>query len=1081
MSSNASLIFSFDIGVESIGWAAISVKDGELDEIRRAGALIFEKENCQNQQRSGFRRQRRHIAATRNRIRRLEKLIAAKGWLTPEELKQAREQPHPFPWFLAARVLQNHQRLTGWHELWAVLRWYAHNRGYDGNAKWARGTGPNEEDNKKVENANELMRECGTDTMAETVCAFLNIDPAAPTPSTPRNYFKGKDAAFPRAIVEHEVRVILNAHRGYLPGVDDALIEGLTGSAMDAWKRIAQGILNLPERFDGGLLFGQMIPRFENRIIPLCRISGEKVPSKDCPEFYRYRWAMLVNNLRIQTDSDLTPRVLNIEERLSLNAAMEARGYFTKSTLEKSCQELLGAVPINLDQMFMTPEMERALVLDPAKRETTRGVLKHVWPTIPEDWQRRFANRLRRGSATPETLGKWRERLIRDNVAIEAFDRAVETTLEERNQRSRKKSAEIDTKAVLNQPIRLADRASGRAPYTRQLMAKAVEEVMKGLDPKARDGCLEETPDVIRRQLGQSIDKRSNNHLVRHRMLVFRKLLAQCLDTFAAPETEVNIVIEVVRELQEFSGKTAQEKAKMMAQKLSGHRKAVAYLEKYKAEHNSALEISANLIKKVRIAIDLDWRCPFSGKTYCLSDILEKRVDREHIIPRSWRPSDSLESLVLTFSEINRRKGQRLAWTFIEEEGGGDLFTPQQFEAFVDRLPPRSDPRKSNFREVIDDDLRRWRRKQLLLARSYDPRRGDSGFLSGDLTRTSFLNKTAAQEALDELMTRDTSGDVSQHPLAMSSRHILHLPGSVTGATRRSWNLEGCLKWAMPGSRTFNKTELRGETHLHHALDAVTAGLTAFYLPKDGRLWEFLSFRKISKPEDREEFRRLAKVEVSFSQEGNWKIKDLGNSLKEEIRKALQQQHVVQHSPRTMRGLKSQQNIWRVLGPDPKNPDKLALAQATRGEDKARKTKNNSEKARKLLGAEEFAPNGKLAKLKGVLIIDGNYGVVLEPEPEVIPHIKVWEQMLKARSRNNDRNPRLLRNGHVIEIPPREGNPYKYSGRWRVRSIKDTAQGIMLQLSPIHTVQGLTGNILLKTLVKNGLCIAETNYLGDPM
>lgn len=87
-------------------------------------------------------------------------------------------------------------------------------------------------------------------------------------------------------------------------------------------------------------------------------------------------------------------------------------------------------------------------------------------------------------------------------------------------------------------------------------------------------------------------------------------------------------------------------------------------------KYNGAHTISAGLIKKVRIARDMNWTWPYTGQRYCLSDILELKVVREHIIPRSWRPSDSLESLVLTWPEVNRMKGQQIAWKFMAENEG---------------------------------------------------------------------------------------------------------------------------------------------------------------------------------------------------------------------------------------------------------------------------------------------------------------------------------------------------------------------------------------------------------------------------
>ncbi len=91
------------------------------------------------------------------------------------------------------------------------LRWYAHNRGYDGNARWSRET--NAEDTEKEETANSLMKEKGTTTMAETFCAVLDIEPLGVRKSS-RERFKGLNAAFPREVVYSEVKKILEKTRG---------------------------------------------------------------------------------------------------------------------------------------------------------------------------------------------------------------------------------------------------------------------------------------------------------------------------------------------------------------------------------------------------------------------------------------------------------------------------------------------------------------------------------------------------------------------------------------------------------------------------------------------------------------------------------------------------------------------------------------------------------------------------------------------------------------------------------------------------------------------------------------------------
>ena len=262
------IALSFDIGHSSIGWAVLK-PDKEKSEILGCGAVVFPKEDCQNQQRAGFRRQRRHIAATRNRIKRLEAFLTHIGALTSEDVKYCRKHPHPWPWLLAAQVLVAKRQLDR-RELWAVIRWYAHNRGYDGNVLWA-GEGSDPDDVKKVQAAHKLMQDCQSQSMCETICKLMNINPRAPGNPEIKYYFKGENAAFPRDIVVTEIRKVLEQHVEVLDGISQDLIRIL----LSDWHGAKESGFNprLPDRYFDGLLFGQMKPRFENRIIPKCRIG----------------------------------------------------------------------------------------------------------------------------------------------------------------------------------------------------------------------------------------------------------------------------------------------------------------------------------------------------------------------------------------------------------------------------------------------------------------------------------------------------------------------------------------------------------------------------------------------------------------------------------------------------------------------------------------------------------------------------------------------------------------------------------------------------------------------------------------
>ena len=152
--SPADLQLAFDVGHSSIGWAVLlQAIAGQPPALLGCGSVIFPADDCLASERRGFRRQRRHIRATRLRLARLRRLLSHLGVLTQDQL-EANEGA--WPWLLAARVLRGGKKLM-WSELWEVLRWYAHNRGYDGNKGWSRHDAASAEDTEKEQRANELL------------------------------------------------------------------------------------------------------------------------------------------------------------------------------------------------------------------------------------------------------------------------------------------------------------------------------------------------------------------------------------------------------------------------------------------------------------------------------------------------------------------------------------------------------------------------------------------------------------------------------------------------------------------------------------------------------------------------------------------------------------------------------------------------------------------------------------------------------------------------------------------------------------------------------------------------------------
>jgi len=347
---------------------------------------------------------------------------------------------------------------------------------------------------------------------------------------------------------------------------------------------------------------------------------------------------------------------------------------------------------------------------------------------------------------------------------------------------------------------------------------------------------------------------------------------------------------------------------------------------------------------------------------------------------------------------------------------------------------------------------------------------GDSGFTGRDLTQTSHLNKLAALQARDEL-TSIAEDETVKIPQATM------LAGSVTASVRKAWDIGGALSLACPETEGKNKTDIRGITHLHHALDAVTIGLAAYFFPKDGRLWELMSRRRLGNEADRKEFQRRARQPITFSEKGDWKITDLPPELKKQITERLAERRVVQHLPYTMRGLKVQQNTWRVLHADPNDPEKMVLGMSMRDADKKRQPKTAKEKKSKLLGLNPHQGTGKLARLKGSLIVEENFGVVLDPEIQVIPFMNVYQRLHELKEKNSGVLPRILRTGSVIRV--QEGG---YQGVWRISSIKDAKAGYLVDMLSPELVKaenkkaGCFMNARLASLIKGKLSVLDWDY-----
>jgi CRISPR-associated endonuclease Csn1 len=1004
------LQLAFDVGHSSIGWAVLQSRTGVAPvsniNILGCGSVVFRADDCLASSRRAYRRQRRHIRSTKQRIARMKLVLRQIGALTKKEL----DQPGcAWPWLLAARVLRGGKLLT-WPELWDVLRWYAHNRGYDGNRRWSAAEAEaQKEDSEKEANARSLMGKYGTSSMAETFCAMSGLDPLGKKKSTnlPGDKRpKGQNAAFPREVVESEVRKILQAHADKLKGMDEKLERALLGKDSNdktAWQEIPCPDLKLPKRYEGGLLFGQLVPRFDNRIISICPVtfaktyegkiaSGEnhdeavrralvaaKVPTKKSREFLEYRWAMLLGNIQVAATKNAPTRKLNADERNKVHQQMLAKGFLTATELEKAVMDTSKSEYTNSDATFkVTPDAEEALVLNPvAKYLATNELALLIWPSLPSRLQKRLRGQLRQGKSI--RLSKIREILSKPEFggttkffddAIQKYvsDEALKLALASKKRKGKPadKEKKLPTFEKMLERSLKANLPPGRAPYHRKVLIQAKNEIFAGFDPRKKkqnkltqtpdrfemaeekeaDGCLVVTDSMQRISLGRHLttenteaeyqawcqkwlshpqnkkryqqakehgeeilqqafddmraDKwlasQTNNHLVRHRLLILERLLADIIKDkkFAVGDkTRIGkIAIEVARDLLAFSGMAKKDIGSdtkgVLGSIKAQHYRVKDWLEDALKGSQWESAINGKLIWKGKVADDLGRQCPYTGMEIHPADLASGAMDVDHIIPKAQRLTNAMEAVVVTYKQINAMKSARTSWQFINECGGQKvpgtnfelrrLAGPNGFEQFVKNLKTHgsgkaasdgkdgedSDDKKGRklnpmylpgTKKKHPDYIRRKKRKGFLLVKKYD--KDKESFTPRDLTVTSHINRLTQQALLKNL----------PH---LGPENIVAIPGTVTGTLRdaKGWRLLGCLQAAC-GDEVMreitikdNKTgepkqikvvkpkgEIRNITHLHHAVDACALGLMAQFIPKDGKLWELLALKELTDAE----------------------------------------------------------------------------------------------------------------------------------------------------------------------------------------------------------------------------------------
>jgi hypothetical protein len=340
---------------------------------------------------------------------------------------------------------------------------------------------------------------------------------------------------------------------------------------------------------------------------------------------------------------------------------------------------------------------------------------------------------------------------------------------------------------------------AGRARYSSPTLELIRREIGEGrrVDP----------PQPILRRKGENAEQALNRYLadikhplVRHRLVLFRRLLMQLVSRYGQPDM---IVLEAVRSL------SLGQKAKNELNKRN---------EQFRKERENAREqlssnnesFSQKAIQRYRLWQEAKGRCPFCLQTIERTD-LGHGADIEHLVPRSAVDCNEFYNLTVAHIKCNRElKGDR---TPLAAFGGTSLwegikanakncFTGRKLEIFL----------SPNAEELIEQ--------------------------KSDLQHTAYIARVIRHISLIQLGWLNDEG---RDPTPEKQNPALSFQvtnGQLTSRLRKAWGLNRILHPLPPDKRWDELTEAeqkqfteknRGDLR-HHALDAVVIACTLPWL-----------------------------------------------------------------------------------------------------------------------------------------------------------------------------------------------------------------------------------------------------------
>jgi hypothetical protein len=340
---------------------------------------------------------------------------------------------------------------------------------------------------------------------------------------------------------------------------------------------------------------------------------------------------------------------------------------------------------------------------------------------------------------------------------------------------------------------------TGRARYSSPTLEFIRKEINEGrrLDP----------PQPILRRKTESAEQALNRYLadikhplVRHRLILFRRLLAQFVSQYGKPEM---IVIEAVRSL------ALGQKAKNELNKRNEQFRKEREIARDQLSSNNE-SISRKAIQRYRLWLEAKGRCPFCQQMIERTD-LGHGADIEHLVPRSIVDCNEFYNLTVAHIKCNRElKGDRTPFAAFggtsQWEGikgnAENCFSGRKLEIFL----------SPNAEELIEQ--------------------------KSDLQHTAYIARVIRHISLIQLGWLNDGGRDPTPEKQNAALSFQVTNGQLTSRLRKAWGLNQILQPLPPGKRWDELTDEeqkqfteknRGDLR-HHALDAMVIVCTLPWL-----------------------------------------------------------------------------------------------------------------------------------------------------------------------------------------------------------------------------------------------------------